>query len=47
MRIKSQSKKIFAAAPTHIPTNANAGEPSLRTNTERQVESSMGTEKAE
>ena len=45
--MNSQSRKMLAAAPAHMPQKARAGEPSFRTKTERQVLSSMGTEKAE
>ena len=46
-KMNSQSRKIFAPAPTHIPTKDKAGEPSFRTKTDRQVLISMGTEKAQ
>ena len=44
---KSQSRKMLAAAPAHIPRKERAGEPSFRTKTERQLPRSMGMEKAE
>ena len=46
-KMNSQSRKIFAPAPTHIPTKDNAGEPSFRTKTDRQVLISMGVKKAQ
>ncbi len=46
-KIKSQSRKIFAAAPAHIPANESAGEPSFLTKTERQLLINIGTENAE
>ena len=45
-KINSQSRKMLDTAPTPIPTKERAGEPSLRTKTDRQVLMSMGTEKA-
>ena len=46
-KMNSQSRKILAAAPAHMPAKDSVGEPSFRTNTDRQVPISMGTEKAE
>ena len=46
-KMNSQSRKILAAAPAHMPAKDSVGEPSFRTNTDRQVPIGMGTEKAE
>jgi len=41
---KKPVQKIFDAAPTHIPTNDNVGEPSFLTKTDRHVLTSIGME---
>lgn len=45
-KMNSQSRKMLAAAPAHIPTKDRVGAPSLRTKMARQLLSSRGTEKA-
>ena len=45
--VRAFVKKIFAPAPTHIPTKDKTGEPSFRTKADKQVLISIGTEKAQ